>query len=557
MRGVWGFWRCQRAAVAVTAALIFPAMCGFAAFAIDMGSIFLQTRQLQGDADLAALAAASDLTDAQAAAAATANANGWSSPVTTTVTLGTYVDDSTVPSGQRFSAGGASPNAVRVNLATKADLFFGASILGVSTLPINRTATAASAQLAAFSIGSGLASLQGGVANAVLGSLTGSQVSLSVMDYNALATANVDLLQYSQALQTDMSLQGVSFNNVLSSQISQGEALKVLGNVLTSDGQAQAGAAINELAAAAGNAIPAQLNQVISLGPYGEQDHSGANSGAGIAVNALSLATAMLELSQGGRQVQLQLGSSVPGLENVTLWLAIGQRPNNSPWVAVADDGSVVISTAQARIYLDAQLLPGTLSSLGVSAVNVPIYVEIASAQAKLSSLTCPSPTAPESVTLSANPSVGEIALGSVNTSQLNNFSNELTVSPAVLISLPPLLTATGTATVTLGGSDWQPVTFSASDIQSGTVKTVSTTNIAEASVASLLASLNIQVQVAGLGLGLGTSAIAPALQSTLTGAAGNLDTVIDSATNLLGVQLGTASVWVDGVRCNDAALVA
>jgi len=557
MRGVWGFWRCQRAAVAVTAALIFPAMCGFAAFAIDMGSIFLQTRQLQGDADLAALAAASDLTDAQAAAAATANANGWSSPVTTTVTLGTYVDDSTVPSGQRFSAGGASPNEVRVNLATKADLFFGASILGVSTLPINRTATAASAQLAAFSIGSGLASLQGGVANAVLGSLTGSQVSLSVMDYNALATANVDLLQYSQALQTDMSLQGVSFNNVLSGQISQGESLKVLGNLLTSNGQAQAGEAINELAAAASNSTPAQLSQVISLGPYGDQDHTGANSGAGIAVNALSLATAMLELSQGGRQVQLQLGSSVPGLENVTLWLAIGQRPNNSPWVAVADDGSVVISTAQARIYIDAQLLPGTLSSLGVSAVNVPIYVEIASAQAKLSSLTCPSPTAPESVTLSANPSVGEIALGSVNTSQLNNFSNELTVSPAVLISLPPLLTATGTATVTLGGSDWQPVTFSASDIQSGTVKTVSTTNIAEASVASLLASLNIQVNVAGLGLGLGTSAIAPVLQSTLTGAAGNLDTVVDSATNLLGVRLGTASVWVDGVRCNDAALVA
>ena len=556
MRGVSHFWRCERAAVAVTAALIFPVLCGFAAFAIDMGSIFLQTRQLQGDADLAALGAASNLTDAQAAAAATANANGWAYPVTTTVTVGTYVDDTTVPSGQRFSAGGASPNAVRVNLATQANLFFGASILGVSTLPINRTATAASAQMAAFSVGSGLASLQGGVANAVLTGLTGSQVSLSVMDYNALATANVDLLQYSQALQTDMSLQGVSFNNVLSSQISQGEALKVLGNVLTSDGQAQAGAAINELATAAGNTVPAQLSQVISLGPYGDQDHTGANSGAGIAVNALQLASAMLELSQGGRQVQLQLGSTVPGLENLTLWLAIGQRPNNSPWVAVADDGSVVISTAQARIYLDAQLLPGTLSSLGVAAVNVPIYVEIASAQAKLSSLTCPSATAPESVTLSANPSVGELALGRVNTSQLSNFSNELTVTPATLISLP-LVTATGTATVNIGGPDWQPVTFSASDIQSDRVKTVSTTNIAEASVASLLASLNIQVQVAGLGLGLGTSAIAPALQSTLTGAAANLDTVIDSATNLLGVQLGTASVWVDGVRCNDAALVA
>jgi uncharacterized membrane protein len=549
-------WRCQRAAVAVTAALIFPAVCGFAALAIDMGSIFLQTRQLQGDADLAALSAASDLTDAQAAAAATANANGWSSPVTTTITLGTYVADNSVPSGKRFTTGGTSPNAVQVTLSTKAELFFGASILGVSSLPITRTATAATAQMAAFSIGAGLASLQGGVANSVLGALTGSQVSLSVMDYNALATANVDLLQYSQALQTDLSLQGVSYNQVLSGQVSQSESLKVLGNLLTSTGQAQAGSAMQELAQAASNSTPAQLGQVIDLGPYGNQDHEDANSGAGISVNALSLATAMLELANGNRQVQLSLGSTVPGLESVTLWLAIGQRPNNSPWIAVADDGSVVISTAQARIYIDAQLAPGALSSLGLVSINVPLYVEIASGQAKLSSLTCPSATAPESVTLSVNPSVGELALGQINTSQLNNFSSPLTVSPANLVTLP-LVSVTGTANVNLGGADWQPVTFSASDIQSQTVKTVSTTDIAEASVASLLSSLNLQVTVAGLGLGLGGGAISSNLQSTLTGAAGNLDTVVDTATNLLGVRLGTASVWVDGVRCNDAALVA
>jgi uncharacterized membrane protein len=383
MRNPFSLWRCRRATVAVTAALVFPAVCAFAALAIDLGSIFLQTRQLQGDADLAALAAASDLTDAQAAAAATANANGWSSPVTTTTTIGAYVADSTVPSGKRFTAGGASPNAVQVTLTTKADLFFGASILGVSTLPITRTATAASAQMASFSIGSGLASLQGGVANALLTGLTGSSVSLSVMDYQALATANIDLLQYSQALQTDMHLQGVSFNQVLSGSISQSESLKVLGNLLTSGGQTEAGSAVQQLAAAASTSTPAQLNQVIDLGPYGNQSNQNANSGAGISVNALQLATAMLELAQGGRQVQLSLGSTVPGLESVTLWLAIGQRPNNSPWIAVADDGSVVISTAQARIYLDAQLGPGSLGSLGslgVASVNVPIFVQLASA---------------------------------------------------------------------------------------------------------------------------------------------------------------------------------
>jgi uncharacterized membrane protein len=544
--------RDERAAVAVTAALIFPAVCGFAAFAVDLGSIYLQTRQLQGVADLAALSAASDLSDAQAAAKATANANGWTSQVDSTTVIGTYVPDPSLPSGQRFSAGGATPNAVQVTLKTQANLFFGAWILGVSTLPITRTATAASAQLASFAIGSGLAALQGGVANQLLQGLTGSQVSLSVADYQALATANVDLLQYSQALQTDMSLQGASFNQVLSGQISQAEALHVLANVMSADGEAQAASAMQRISTAASSNTPAGLNQVINLGPYGAQDHEQANSGAGLSVNAMQLAMAVLELANGDRQVKLSLGSGVPGLQSANLWLAIGQRPNNSPWIAVADDGSVTIRTAQARLYLDAQLAPGALSSTGAAAVDVPIYQEIASAQAKLTGIRCPNASTSEAVTLSVDPSVGQIAIGSVDTSQLNNFESKLTVSPATLLSTP-LVSATAFAQTNLGGDDWQPVSFSAADIQSQTIKTVSTSNIAQASVTSLLSSLNIQVG----GISLGGSTIPSTLRLTLIGAAGSLDSVLDTATQLLGVRLGEGSVWVNGVRCNDAALVA
>ncbi|WP_204337686.1 hypothetical protein, partial [Klebsiella pneumoniae] len=69
---------------------------------------------------------------------------------------------------------------------SKADLFFGAAILGKPQIDISRTATAASAQLASFSIGTRLLSLQGGVANSLLSALTGSQINLSVMDYNQL-----------------------------------------------------------------------------------------------------------------------------------------------------------------------------------------------------------------------------------------------------------------------------------------------------------------------------------------------------------------------------------
>ena len=75
----------------------------------------------------------------------------------------------------RFVAGGASPNAVQVTLNTKVDLFFAVPFLRVPTLTISRTATAAQAQEASFSIGSGLLGVQGGVANSVLAFQTGAR----------------------------------------------------------------------------------------------------------------------------------------------------------------------------------------------------------------------------------------------------------------------------------------------------------------------------------------------------------------------------------------------
>ncbi len=558
MRIMCRFWRSRRGGVAVMAAASIGALLAFAALAVDLGSIFLQTRQLQGMADLAAIGAANDLSNAQAAAAGTANANGWSGAVQTAVVVGVYAPNPAVPASQRFTAGGTAPNAARVTLTAPANLFFGAAILGRSTVNISRTATAASAQMTAFSIGSRLLAVQGGVANAVLGGLTGSQVSLSVMDYNALASANVDLLQYSQALQTSLNLQGASFNQVLASNVSTGQSLSVLANVLDTEGQDPAAQAIRKLATAAGTSTPAQLQQLVDLGPYSGQDHTDAATGAGVSVNALQLTSAMLQLSQGGHQVELSLGAGVPGVASTDAWLAIGQRPSNSPWLTVNDDGTVTIRTAQTRLYIDSQVAPGggVLNGAGVSLINIPLYVEAASAEAKLSSLSCPSSTTAPAVTLSVQPSVGELALGQVNTSALNNFQQPMTIQPAQLVNLL-LLQVNGQAQVNIGGADWQDVSFSQSDIQAVTVKTVSTNDIAQATAASLLANTNLSVSLGGLNLGLGLGPVKTAVQSTLTTVAPSLDLVINTMSNLLGVRLGEADVWVNGLRCHNAALVA
>lgn len=551
------FTRDRKGAVAVIVVVVLASLMASIAMAVDVGSVFLATRKLQGMTDLAALAAANDLGNAAAAAQATANGNGWSGPVTATTTLGQYTQDSSIAYANRFQAGAASPNAAKVTLTANAALFFAPLLIGQSQWKISRTATAAEAALASFSIGSRLLSVQNGAANALLSALTGSQVSLSAVDYNNLASANVDLLSYSQALQTHLGLKGASFNNVLAAQISTGAALQVLASQLQSTNPAAA-TAVSALAQAAGVNTPANLSQLINLGPYGQQDHSAGVSGASIGIDALDLADALLMLAQGGHQVQLNLSQTLPGITQVTAYLAIGQRPSNSPWLAVDDAGQITIYTVQARLYVNVQVAPasGLLTALGVSGVDIPILIDAASAEAKLASISCSGASASQNATLSVLPSLGHVSIASINTAQLANFSQPVTESPATLIGLP-LITVMGQARVDVGGVNWQAVSFSQADVQANTVKTVSTQDITQAVASSLLGNLNVSVSLAGINLLIGGSAVGNALQSTLSVVTPELDSLISGLTAILGIGLGEADVRMNGLRCGPAALVA
>jgi uncharacterized membrane protein len=546
------FLRDRRGAASIIVASAGAMLLGFAAVAVDLGFVFLQSRQLQGMADLAAMAAARDLPNARAAAEATARANGWNGALTVTVIKGVYTPNAAVAAGQRFVATEASPNAVRVTLGGQADLFFGRAIVGRESVAINRTGTAARAELAAFSLGSRLASLNGGVANSLLSGLTGSSVSLSVMDYQALVGADVQLFEYIDALRTNLHLEGMSYDKVLATNVSTGKALTVLGTLLDSKGQDRAGAAVRAIAVAAGNATPAKLDKLLSLGPYGKQDQVMGGHGAGVAVSAMDLTNATLQLASGGRQVKLDLGATVPGLADIDVWLAIGERPNNSPWLAIDRDGSVILRTAQARVYLEAKVGTGGLIG-SLTQLKVPIVVEAASAEAKISALNC----AAGAATLAVRPSIGDVWIGEVDTTKLNDFKTPLAVGTAQLAKLPILLTITASAHAKLGGTDWQQVNFSSGDIAAGTVKTVSTGDLARTLVASLVGDTSIGVDLLGLGILLGKSAVTATVGNLLGAVAAPLDGVLNSVMTVAGVRLGEADVRVSGLRCKDAVLVA
>lgn len=544
--------RDERAAISIITGISLVMFVGFTGAAVDFGSVYLQTRQLQGVADLAAMSAASDLPQAQLAAQDTVAQNRLPTGTTATAVTGTYTPDESIPVNQRFTPNGTPANAVKVVLASNANVYFTRMFLGKNAIPVSRTAIASAGQLASFSIGTRLAGLQGGVENALLSGLTGSNVSLSLMDYNALVNAQVDLFQYMGALATRLNVTGVSFNQTLQTQVTGGTAISAIGDVLKAAGNTAAAQVVYTIANAA-NQQQVTLGQLLNLGPYQDQDYIEANGPSGFTVNALDMANAMLLLAQGGRQVQLNLNSMIPGVSSVTAWLAIGQRPSNSPWLTITDAKTMIISTAQARLYLDAQVVPIGLS--GVSAINLPVYVELASAEAKLSSISC-QPVSAENVTLSVTPSIGETAIGSIDLTQLNNFTQEETITPATMVNVPLLLKVTGQSVINIGGDDWQNVSFNANDIQNQTVKTVATNNAIDAALTSLLGNLSLNVNVLGLGLGLGQNAVTQAVTNSISNVAVPLDGVVDSLTSLLGVGLGEADVWVNGVRCQNVALV-
>ena len=245
----------RRGAVAVIAAVAGGVLCIVTAVTIDLGVLALHTRRVQGAADLAALSAVHSLGQGEAivgrAAQATVQANvAPDVSVTVATTLGVYAPDPARARDARFTAGGQTPNAARVQVTSRAPLFFTQLLLGKDEVRVTRRATASTATgappKAMFSIGSRLARLDDGVANQVLSGLMGSKVSLSLMDYRRLADLDVNLLGFTDALATDLDIEIGDYDRVLATDVDAGRALKVLERLAGGDD----GGALGHLASA-------------------------------------------------------------------------------------------------------------------------------------------------------------------------------------------------------------------------------------------------------------------------------------------------------------------
>ena len=235
----------RRGSVTILMVASLMALMASTALAVDMGSVYLANRKLQGVADAAALAAVGTSGSASTAAQQVITDNNLTGAQVSGLVPGTYTPDGSIKAAQRFVSGTPTTNAIQVTLVQSVPLFFGGVITGRRSTQVHATALAARIDYAAFSIGTRLAAVQGGLPNLLLSKLAGTDLNLSVADYNALVGTQIDLLSFSKQLSTKLNLTGASFNDALKANATLPQILSALAATST---DSAATSALNALA---------------------------------------------------------------------------------------------------------------------------------------------------------------------------------------------------------------------------------------------------------------------------------------------------------------------
>ena len=544
--------RDRRGSVLVVTAAGALVVMALASVGIDLGSIALARRRAQGAVDLAALVAASNPAQADPLARRSLTDHGFGQESSVSVSSGLYRADAAVAAAARFIAGPASGNAVRVLLRTGVRTHFGQFIGLPRTSLIAVTGTAAQAQFAAMSIGSGAASLDAGIANAVLGAMLGTRLSLTALDYTALLSIQVDALRFLDALADSLGRQAGRYAEILQAQASLGQvvgALRVaaLGDSNAAPALAALGTVLSGLAGSASSAATVPVGRIADLGDA--IDLSLVPGSKGPRVGLLDLIADAANLGNGQRPVSIDLGASAPGLLSARLTFAVGDRRQSSGWARPGGSGASV-HTAQVRLLLEVTLA----APLGLGSLNLPLYVEVAPARASLRALTCPwSERSERRVGVDAQPGLLTLAVADVPRPSvaLGGPGPDLTRA-ATLLSLPAV-SVTAQGRTDLAASAAQSITFTDGDIARRATRRVVSTGLAQSLTGSLLRSLKLSIAEADPGL---IVLLKPLVGSTLTAVAPSIDGILDGVLRAVGVQVGYVDVTIPDTVCGGAVLV-
>jgi uncharacterized membrane protein len=528
--------RDRRGATALFVASALPFMLAATAAAIDIGAVALEKRRMQAAVDAAALSAAHDPAAADSRARAALSANRAETPNAATVTRGNIEGSGSA----RLFTPAAQGDAVQVSATYPNPAYF-VRAFGLRFTDITVSATGARRNLAAISIGSGLAQFDNGVVNSLTHGLTGSSVGLSLLSYQGLASVDLNLFTFLDAVAIRGNLGVLSYEQLLEQDIALPVLLRALDDAAGGHALGAVAAGIN------GTPRSIRLGELIGLDIAGAGNTGSGGASALIArVRASDLLGAMLSLANRDHVVAFDLGTSVPGIGGLRAELKVGETMQSSPWMVVNQRGGVEVSTAQARLNIVAEVGP----LLGL-AVRLPVAVEVAPARAILDAVPC-SPR--DTAAVRARAGVARLAIADLGVSEPIPAA-AAALTPAPLIRAP-LIAVDARAFGALEASSWQNLSFTRAEIAAHQAKAIATTDGVSTLIGTLLSSAEIDVRILGLGLGIGLPGESQVV-SRLIAAAPGIESALFQLLAFAGLSIGTAHVRVDGYRCGKPVLVA
>lgn len=383
----------QQGAVAIMAAVLMVAAVMFLAVVADTGRLYYQKRDLQKNADMAAMWSAlaycrDEEVDLRSAAIDALVDNGYDGDAST-ISINPDSDGNDQPVGE--------DNKVTVVLSypTKPSLF-GQLITNDDEITIVVSATAKACDpMTVFSIGTKLASL--GAGESAVGSVLagiGLDTELDLMSYNGLADVVVKpsglLKELGIPVAADLDI--ADFNALLAAnQVALGDILDATVEL------ANVGGDLLALNATLISEIETELEVPLSdiqLGTDGVSRglfasiSSPVDSALDVGINALGLVTTAIEVATTGRAVSLVTDVPLELLgADITLKTGIVEPPS----LGIGGIGTTAY-TAQTRAYAriqidtaDIDIAGSLLSVLGVNvAVDIPLVVDIASASGEI-----------------------------------------------------------------------------------------------------------------------------------------------------------------------------
>lgn len=567
--------RGERGTIAPIVALFMTVLIA-ALGALDVGNAFLARRSLQRTADLAALAGAQRMDDACAQPTATARANaaanGFSLDAagqSLTVACGRW--DTSANAGPNFFAATNTTtplNALQVTAARAVPYFF----LGPAR-QMSATATAQATNLGAFTVGTTLAQLQGGLANTLLNALLGANLGVSLASYESLANARVrmrDLVAAAGVGTVDellaMQLNVAQLSNLMIAALSRTSVVDA--NLQTDLATLQAiagGEGANTVAFPLGDGQGTGGRGVIALGA------ADAQSALDATVSPFDALLVAAEIANAGRSpLDVATGLDIAGL-HAALQLQIIEPPV----LAVGEAGVDPVkqrwrtqaSTAQVRLYLDVALGTPALPVIGSVGLHLPLALEAAPGTAWLQATNCAPTQAASTSTIGVQPGLAQICLGDppANPSAAQPFS---CTTPATLANVPNIVKVTANAALpaVVPQSSATTLTFDGATPPDDAYQSANANaagSVLATALSGLTASLSqpdgLNVTLLGavsvpLGpfVGAMVSFLTPALDQLLSG----IDLAVDPLLQFLGVQVGVATVHDLSLTCGASQLV-